>query len=779
MKKSKAWNFIVLIIILLNATNLLGQHSVSGTVKDDLTGEALVGAVVIIPDLKAGVAADMDGKYSLGNLPAGKFVVEVKYLGYATISEVIEVSKATVKDFNMKISTLEAKGVVVTGSALSSDNTRSSVSIIPIDRRELQSTASGNIINALANVAGISQVSTGGAISKPVIRGLGFNRIVTINEGTRQEGNQWGDEHGIEIDQFSADRVEILKGPASLFYGSDAMGGVINILEPLPAARGTINGEFNGVYSGNNKMVSSSLMTEGNLKGWIWRIRGTGKSAASYRSADEYIYNSGFHEKDANLMLGVNKHWGFAHFHASLFSTVIGMMEGERDSATNKFVDTEGNIVPEIVLKGRRIDLPFQEISHKKVSGVSNIILGKNQLKIAAGYQLNDRQEFAESTSEPGLHLRLGSATADVKFQQVLSQTLETVYGISAMSQENGNRGNEYLVPDFSLQDLGGFVYAKKSLKKITLNAGIRIDKRKVTGYELITSPEGQWPFTVDTLFRNFTSRFSAISGSTGMTYKFSEALNVKCNIGRAFRAPNIAELASNGVHEGTFHFERGNSSLKAEQSLQFDGGISYVKESYSFTLDAYCNLIDNFIYLRNFNNEIISTNAHDYKIYRFVQGNSLLYGFEAALDIHPKDHFHFENSMALVRAENTSTHQDLPLIPATHSRHLFRWNIDIWKNRAFRNPYIYVAADWYQQQNRVDAFESPTGSYVLYSAGAGSDFRLKHHVMTVFVEGTNLSNVNYYDHLSRLKAAGIRNMGRTISFGLMVPFGVAKVKGS
>ena len=769
---------IILIISLLITAPIYAQHSISGTVKDDVSGEPLVGAIVIIPDIKAGVAADINGKYSLTNLPSGKFIIEVKYLGYITVSEIIDLNLETVKDFRLKISALEAKGVVITGSALSSDNTRSSVSIIPIDRRELQSTASGNIINALSHVAGISQLSTGGAISKPMIRGLGFNRVVTINEGTRQEGNQWGDEHGIEIDQFSADRIEILKGPASLFYGSDAMGGVINILEPLPAARGTINGEFNGLYSGNNRMFSSSLMTEGNLKGWIWRIRGTGKSAANYQSADEYIYNSGFTEKDANLMLGVNKHWGYAHMHASLFSTVIGMIEGERDSATNKFVDVEGNIVPDNVLKGRKIDLPFQEISHKKFSVVSNIILGKNQLKIAAGYQLNDRQEFAESESEPGLHLSLGTATCDIKFQQVLSQTLEAVYGLSGMSQSNVNKGNEYLVPDFDLQDVGTFVYAKKSLKKLTFNAGVRIDNRKVTGYELITSPEGQWPFTVDTLFRNFTSRFSAISGSAGMTYKFSDALNIKCNIGRAFRAPNIAELASNGVHEGTFHFEKGNSNLKAEQSLQFDGGISYVKESYSFNLDAYCNLIDNFIYLRNFNNEMITSDSREFLVYHFVQGNSMLYGFEAALDIHPKDHFHFENSFSLVRAENTSTKQDLPLIPATHSRHLFRWNIDIWKNSAFRNPYVYVAADWYQQQNRVDEFESPTGSYVLYSAGAGSDFRVKHHVMTVFIEGSNLSNVSYYDHLSRLKAAGIRNMGRNISFGLQVPFGVAKVKG-
>ncbi len=767
----------LLLICVLAIKIVSAQNSISGKITDDKTGEALIGAIVYIPDLKSGVTTDLNGVYKIGNLPPAKFIIEVKYIGYITIDEVVDFATVTARDFKLKMSAIEAKGVVITGSALSSDNSRTSVTIVPIDKRELQTTPSSNIIDALANIPGISQVTSGGSISKPVIRGLGYNRVVTISEGTRQEGNQWGDEHGIEIDQFSADRIEVLKGPASLFYGSDAMGGVINILEPIPAMRGTIGGEFGSSLSSNNLLTSNSLMNEGNVNGFIWRVRGSVKSSASYRTPDEYVYNSGYNETNAGLMAGLNKRWGYSHFHYSIFDTHIGIVEGERDSATNKFVDAGGQIVPDNILKGRKPDLPFQHVIHHKLSSVSNIIVGKDQLKLAFGYQLNDRKEHVDSRTEPGLFFRLGTITADIKYQQLVSTSIEAVYGISGMFQSNVNKGVEFLVPDYQSKDFGGFVYAKKSMKKLTLNAGIRIDHRSVHGDELTGRYYGHTPFVSDTILRDFTSNFSAVSGSTGMTYKFSEKFNVKFNVGRAFRSPNIAELASNGVHEGTFRYEVGNSNLKAETSLQFDGDITYSEEYYQVSVDAFYNTIDNFIYQRNIGSESWKIGNQNYPVYRFVQGNSVLKGFEANVDIHPKDHFHFENSISLVEGENKSLGEALPWIPATHTRHVFRWNIEAARKSVFRNPYVYFGGDWYWKQNRYDMFETETGSYVLYSLGTGSDLRIGQRIMTLFVAASNLTNVKYYDHLSRLKYAGVYNMGRNVTFGLTIPFGIATLK--
>ncbi len=296
--KNRFFLILNLTTLLLCSSMMYGQNSLTGHVKDKETGESLPGAAVFIPDLKAGTSTDNDGIYKFHNLPGSSMVVQVSFLGYKAEIVTLDMSKVHSHDFQLTPSAIEAKEVVITGNALSSDNDRSSFSITPINKDQLLTVPSTNLINSISSIPGVSEITTGGEISKPVIRGLGYNRIVTLNEGVRQEGNQWGDEHGIEIDQFSADRIEVLKGPASLFYGSDAMGGVINILEQTPAKTGSICGEWVSQFSTNDRLFSNSAMVEGNQDGWIWRARGTYKTASSYHTPAEWVYNSGFNEKN-------------------------------------------------------------------------------------------------------------------------------------------------------------------------------------------------------------------------------------------------------------------------------------------------------------------------------------------------------------------------------------------------------------------------------------------------------------------------------------------------
>lgn len=770
----KHFLFICLLSVLF-PVGIFAQQTFKGIVKDKATGETLPGAVIYIPDLKIGLTTNEAGEFHIENLPKSSLLVEVKFIGYQTIDEIVNFSEDKPREFLLSISAIEAKGVVITGSVLSSDNSRTSVSLVPIDRRELLTTPSTNIINALSNIPGISEISTGGAISKPVIRGLGYNRVVTMSEGVRQEGSQWGDEHGIEIDQFSVDKIEVLKGPASLFYGSDAIGGVLNILEPLPAPKGSVRGELGSNFSTNARLTGNSLMFEGNHNGLIFRLRGSYKNAASYQTPSEYVYNSGFNEKNLSLLTGLNKKWGFSHLHYSRYDAEVGLVEGERDSATKKFIDQLGNIVPDDILKGRNLNVPFQHITHDKLSWISNIIFGQKQLKVTAGYQVNDRKEYALTSSDPNMVLRLQTFTYDVKYQTPLGHRIEGVAGFSGMTQDNRNKGFEYLVPDFHLQDFGGFAYLKKNFERFTFNAGIRYDHRQIHGDHLTHINIYPLPVIVDTIFRSFTSDFSAISGAIGSTLKITDFLDVKMNIGRAFRAPNIAELASNGVHEGTFRYETGNTNLQPETSLQFDAEISLHDEYWNFLLSAYYNLINHYIYSRNINDEqrFVIADQHTYPVYRFVQGNSVVQGFEAALDIHPKDHFHFENSIALVKGTNESLNLPLPLIPATHTRHVFRWNIEVSRHSAFRAPYLKAGLDWYWKQDRIDLFETTTGSYELMSAGAGTDLKVGKYYMTIFIDGENLADVQYYDHLNRLKYVGVYNMGRNITLGVTIPFAI------
>ncbi len=764
--------FILLFIIVLSAP-VFAQGVLSGRVTDKETGEPLPGATVFIPDLKTGGATNEKGFYTIRNLPGSQLLVQVSYIGYKAVTASVDLGKVNKKDFELSESAIEAQEVVVSGNALSSDNSQSSLAITPITRNQLFTIPSTNLINSIASVPGVSEITTGGEISKPVIRGLSYNHIVTLNEGVRQEGSQWGDEHGIEVDQFSADRIEVLKGPSSLFYGSDAMGGVINILEPIPALMNTVNGELASQFSTNERLYGNSLMIQGNQDGFIWRIRGTYKSAAAFKTPTEYVYNSGFDEKNYSLMLGLNRKWGFSHLHFSAFGSDIGMIGGERDSISQHFVDYQGNLVTDKEASGRKLSVPFQNVSHYKLNDLSNFVFGKNQLRVSAGYQDNERKEFADSPDHPGLWFNLKTWTYDLRYTLHFDHTVEVSGGLAGMTQFNRNKGIEFLVPDYDLQDLGGFVYAKKTWERFTLNLGVRLDHRNITGKQLVIDSLGHPASYGKILFPSFTDDFMAFSGSLGMTFRLNKVLNFKFNIGRGFRAPNIAELGSNGIHEGTFRYEIGNPLLKPETSLQVDGEIAVNTKYLNAVFNGYYNMINNYIYYRNLNGETKTVNDKTYPVFRYIQGNSVLKGFEFELDIHPVEGLHLDNNVDYVWAENQSTGTPLPYIPALHTQHEIRWTFHPKKRNFIRNPYLEAGLEIHFRQNRVDAFETTTGGYFLLNASIGTDIKVGKQQWTLYIGGKNLTDTRYYDHLSRLKDLGIYNMGRNITAGVIIPFGI------
>jgi iron complex outermembrane recepter protein len=763
----------IYILALVCTSYSYGQNVLSGHVTDKENGESLPGATLFLPDLKTGASTDKDGIYRLSNLPGSSIVVQVSFIGYKSEVVILDLARIHERDFQLIPSAIEAKEVVVTGNALSSDNDRSSFSITPINKEKLLTLPSTNLINSISTVPGVSEITTGGEISKPVIRGLGYNSIVTLNEGVRQEGNQWGDEHGIEIDQFSADRIEVLKGPASLFYGSDAMGGVINILEQVPAKLGSIEGEWVSQFSTNNRLFSNSAMVQGNQSGWIWRAKGTYKTAASFHTPAEWVYNSGFDEKNFSLMAGVIKKWGYSHLHFSSFNTKIGMIDGTRDSTTNQFIDHEGNVVSEKRAKSYSIDVPFQLVNHNKISSITNLLFHDNQIRFSIGYQSNNRKEFGETPDAPGLFFHLDSWTYDLRYTRLLGKSIELVGGISGMTQINHNRGTEYLIPDYDLQDWGGFVYAKKTWERFTFNLGLRCDYRHVNIYPLYIDTLGHASSSGDTLFHVFNTNFSAFTGSTGMTFRLNKSINFKFNIGRGFRAPNISELSANGLHEGTFRYEIGSPELNPETSLQIDGEISWDNKYLNMAFNGFYNIIDNFIYYRNIDGEKKEIDGIWYPVYRYTQGNSLLKGFEFELDIHPVEALHFDNNLDYVWGSNLSTGTPLPYIPALHLTDQVKWTFKTRKVSALKTPYIQLELETHFAQKRIDIFETDTPGYILLNFNVGTKVKVQNQIWTIYISGTNLLDTKYYDHLSRLKEVGIYNMGRRITFGLVIPFGI------
>lgn len=773
MKKIYSILVILLAVFTFSSTFAADVAQLSGKIIDAQTKSPLPGATIAIPDLRVSAVTNQDGVFTLKNIPArGQFLVQISYIGYKTITQAVDFANPGTLEFALQQSVIEGREIVITGSASSSDNRKNSTSVATVSKADLLYHPSTNLIDALSRVPGVSQVTTGPAISKPVIRGLSYNRVVTLNNGVKQQGQQWGDEHGIEIDQYSADHVEILRGPASLMYGSDALGGVINILDGLPAPEGTLKGEFLTNYATNNGLTGNSLMLQGNENGLVYKVRGSYKNAYSYKTPTEYVPNSGFNETNFEGQIGLNKKWGYAHLDASSFKTNIGFYNPARNEA-GQLVDEDGNPFSDAQNKDRTLAFPKQDIRHYKIALNSNILLGEGSLKATLGYQHNLRRELETEGEGPALFLNSYTYSYDVKYSFKQVNGWAPVVGVSGEYMHSLNTtGEEKLIPDFDSQAFGAFGYVKKTWDNDTFNAGIRFDYRKMTGKEFHDEHAD---------FGAFTNKFSHVSGALGYTHEFNDAFSFKANAGSAFRAPNVAELASNGVHEGVFRYEVGNPDLKPEQSYQFDASFDYQNQYVNASLGGFANIINNYIYYDT-NGQTKLVEGREYPVYNFVQDNAFLRGIEASLTLHPVSFIHFENSFAYTRATNRTTKESLPFIPAATLRNELRFEPSI---AGTSHSYVSVGIDNFFKQTKIDSFEQASSGYTLLNAAIGTTLKLsKSQDITLYVAGKNLLNKAYYDHLSRFKPGrlsdedptlGIYNMGRNITFGVNIPFTLKK----
>jgi iron complex outermembrane receptor protein len=766
--------------------------SFSGKITDARSGEPLPGASIFIADLKLGSVADNDGRFQFTEVPIGHHLVEISHTGYSSIIEHIDIDKNTEKDFAMQPAIVENQGVIITGVSNATSVRKTPVPVITMRRNELLQSSSTNIIDVLAKKPGISQLGTGPGISKPVIRGLGYNRVLVINEGVRQEGQQWGDEHGIEIDELSVNRAEILKGPASLMYGSDALAGVINLITHVPVAEGTLKGNFLTDMQTNNDLFAMNANVAGNKKGINWNVYGTLKSAGDYENRyDGRVLNSRFNEKNAGGYFGINKKWGFSHLIFSVFSQDVGLVEGERDDATGKFILYGGSSLERVAthedLHERSPFVPRQGIRHYKLASDNNITMGKNRLKLNVGYQDNLRKEYGnpEDEKETELYFDLKTITSNVQFILPEKKEWHATVGVSGMYQWNENRGEEAIIPDYHFFDAGAFVYVQRYFEKTTVSGGLRVDNRSVNSEQLLDG--------TDVKFEAFSKSFSNISGSIGISYEPAEFLTLKANLARGFRAPNMAELASNGAHEGTNRYEYGDRNLKSETSLQLDGGFRVDYEHFSLGLSAFYNRVNDFIFYRKLSSalggdSLVNVDGEDLVAFQFDQFDAALSGLELNFDIHPHplDWLHFENSVSLVRgrfSRKIGGTDNLPLIPAP--RLLSELRADIKKNdKSLRNFYFKVEIDQnFKQSQPFYAFDTETSSaaYTLLNAGIGTEIinKKQRTIFSIHIAGINLTNAAYQNHLSRLKytdsnlvtgKTGVFNMGRNFSLKLNIP---------
>ena len=716
---------------------LQAQNTITGTVTDSKK-QPLIGVSIDTPELHQGTSTDENGNYSLSNLPNGKVKLAFVYLGFATQNKTLNLqNKETILNIVLEETEFQMDEVIVS-TAFNKLQSQNVMKVEHSSIKELQQKGTATLIEGLATIPGVSQVSTGTSIGKPVIRGLSSNRVLVYSQGVRIENQQFGDEHGLGLNDAGVESVEVIKGPASLLYGSDALGGVLYFNPEKFANTNTFKGNFNQRLFSNTLGSNTSLGLKTSGKNWKVLARGTYDTHSDYAIADgDRVTNTRYNETDFKTGISYSN---------SKFSSVLRYNFNKLDLGI-----PENGVSEQTTSK--KTDYPSQAIDNNLLS-LNNIFFFKNsKLDVDLGYIDNDRSEL-EDGNIAVLHMKLKTFNYDAKYHLPKIGNFESIIGIQGMSQSNKNSGEEFLIPDATTNDFGVFGTGNYEWKTNVIQAGIRFDNRKIatTAYG-IAGDEGS--------FEALDKSFDSFNASLGYKTNLVTDLTLRLNVASGFRAPNLAELTSNGVHEGTNRYEVGNPNLKTEQNVQTDVNFEYKSSHVEFFANGFYNHINHYIYTSP-TGEVINDNA----VFDYIQNNAKLYGGEIGLHFHPHplDWVHYETSFETV----TGKKQDgdyLPLIPANNWSNTIRTEFKIknWLDDGFASLQVSTTFS----QGNVSGFETKSNGYTLVNLGFGGKIKFGKTAFDLNLNGNNLFDKTYIAHLSRLKADGIPNIGRNIILGL------------
>lgn len=722
----------ITLLLFLTTTLIYSQNKLSGTVKNSENGEAVSFANVYFPELEKGTITNENGEYKILNLPNGSFNLVINLLGFKTISNEIKLNNKDVQeDFFLEPSLVEMDAVIISTPfhKLQKDN------VMKVEQELISSLKQAGAITlsqGITNIPGVESVSTGNSIGKPVIRGLSSNRVLVYTQGVRLENQQFGAEHGLGINDAGVESVEVIKGPASLLYGSDALGGVLYFNPERFAPENSAKGDVNLNYYSNTQGKNANVGFKQSSDAFKFLIRGSFAEQADYDTKDYRVTNTRFNEKDLKLGLGYQKSKYYTEFRYNINSSRLGIPEEIGIQNTNTYPM-----------------LPLQALENHIFSNKTNIFFNKSTLKINLGYIYNSRKEFEDDVLEAALDMKLKTFNYDAKFNLPKTGNFETIVGIQGMHQTNSNYGEELLIPDATINDIGLLATSHAHFNNFALQLGMRYDNRNVNA-NLIEN-EGE----------KLNKSFNSFNGAIGIKNDFGKIFTTRLNIATGYRSPNLSELTSFGKHEGTNRFEIGNPKLSNEQNLQTDLALELKTQNVEISIDGFYNKIKDYIYIAP-NGEFMNNDP----VYLYLQNDARLYGGEISLHIHPNllNWLHFESNFSTVTGK-LDNDDYLPLIPANNLKNTFR--IELNKTNWINNSYIFFNFNSWFDQNNSGQFETATDGYTLLDLGVGGTVKLFNNDLTINVSVTNLTDKEYISHLSRLKPDGIFNMGRSINFGL------------
>ena len=771
------------------------MYSVTGSVRDE-KGIPLPGCHVHYTDMCD--VTDGDGVFS-HSVPEGRNRFTFSFVGYAQKDTSIVVTHDVVFDFSLSPDNRLITEIAVVGNGISTAKSKKNE---VVSAKFISKTLTGTFIKSIERLPGVNSMDIGANASKPIIRGMGFNRVVVSENGVKQEGQQWGADHGLEVDPFSVETAEVVKGASGLEHGSDAIGGYINITNNKMPKKHSLSGEASVLAKSVNYTYGGSVFLQGRSEKNFFKMRASAMDFADYRVPTDRIYylerkipvygnrlkNTAGEERDFSTTVGRVSNKYKATLMVSNVYKKAGFFPGAHGIPDIRRVEHDGDY--------RNIEYPYQKANHLKLLSQTKLFLNNGDLTFDFGFQDNLRQEWSvfhthypnqtvpdrDENLELEFHLR--TYNANVKFQ-INSSTLGKLrLGLQYQFKDNEVGGYNFLLPEYEASSLGVFAQCEYSLNDyLKLNGGFRFDYGTINTqgffdpilYEYFIDEDYSNDEAISYAQRSvgLNKGFGDLSWLIGLVYKPNDRFVYRMNIGTAFRVPTAIELGSNGVHHGSFRHEQGDERLDSEKGYYIDGNIEWHNQVWEIGLSPYLYYFSNYLYLQPTGEFSKLPDAG--QIYRYSQTKALVSGVEFSLNKNwVKDRVSSLLTLEYIYnqrlSDNRKERYPLPFTPPVNG--FLEFDYELFKNSdRFENTRFFVNSRFALRQSRISNNEEETDGYIVGGAGISTDAWLGKQKVEFVLQGNNLFNTKYFNHVSFYRKIEIPEQGRNIQLLVKVPF--------
>src|SRR5438094_3691488 len=691
-------NAVTLGALMLLAPVVASGDTLSGRVVDR-DGHAVAGATVVVVELHRVALTQTDGQFRFPDMPAGSYTVTVRRLGFAPLARQVSVAASTTLDLTLERTSVWVEPVTVTATRAPLDVFSSPLPTEALSEDRLRRAQSVSLAHALAELPGINALSTGQQIGKPVIRGLAGPRVLVLEDGSRLEDYSWSDEDGPSVDARLAQRAQVTRGPASVLYGSDALGGVVNVIPAdLPDANGGPKFTHTGFEvsgASNNAELEGAARVEGASGSLGWRLFGIGRFASNLHTPAGELDNTGFNALSGEAAIGTRGARSATTLRYTRYGGEFKLLEAEGPAGGE-----EGG--------------PERKLSDDRVQFAGDYLVGGVRLETKAQWQRHSLIEVSDTgTSSSGAPLEgtafdllLNTLTVDVLGHHTAGPRARGTVGVSALYQANDTRGRIPLVPDARARAGALFAFEELALGRVSVVAGGRVDVRRLTA-------DANPLLGLSDQSRDYT----AWSGTAGLVYRPVADLSLTANVGRAWRAPTLFELFSNGEHLGEARYEIGDARLRPEAGTDVDVGVRWQSERVHVELAVYRNAIGRFIYITPTDSFVHTSSVDSLRVYRYVQADARMVGGEAAIEVAVAPPLTLHARADAVRGTNETAGEPLPLVPPA------RGAIGAELHRGFGGvdrSYVGAEVEIATRQTRLNPLDLPTARYSLSNVSAG-----------------------------------------------------------